>query len=418
MAVQALYLHIPFCASKCAYCDFDSRAVCGAEGSRAIASYMRALTERLDCFGECGALSSVRTVYIGGGTPTIAGRLLVDLIRSVLRWCAPVEITCEANPESFSGDLARELRGAGVTRVSLGVQSLNNQELAAIGRIHTARRALEALALAHDLGFDVSCDLMCGLPLQTEESWRATLRQILEASPHHVSVYPLTLEDGTPLAAEANLDETLVPSDDFQAWCMGFARDALRERGYAPYEVASYALHGKECQHNIAYWTGASYLGIGRSASSMFGAGEFQGCLSELFAHVDWSDASAEQVPDVRGRLEGGSYARVRITQLDDEGARAQGELLTAREAAAEDLMLGMRLTRGISRERVSRACDAITRGAVTGALARAEHDGLACWIDSAGADGLGSRFAPTERGWLMGNELFELMWGLAGEGA
>ena len=260
MAVTALYVHVPFCAQKCRYCDFDSRSFAAYDLDAALDSYFEQLYARLDSFGDAGALAQVCTVYTGGGTPSLAGERLVELARRISMWCKPFEFTCEANPESLTAELATALAEAGVTRISLGVQTLDNTELAAIGRIHDANRALAAIATVKDAGLDVSCDLMCGLPGQTAANWRSTLDGVLAAAPHHVSVYPLTLEEGTPLYRMACRDESLEPDEDFQASCMDAARERLGAAGYHPYEVASYALDGHECAHNIAYWTGRGYL--------------------------------------------------------------------------------------------------------------------------------------------------------------
>ena len=157
MAIEAFYLHIPFCQSKCAYCDFDSVAACSLDDARAAqACYLDRLTNRVDAFGTAGLLDGVRTVYIGGGTPSLLGMRLVELVRSVMQWCAPEEFTCEANPESFTSSLALQLARAGVTRISLGVQSLQEEELKAVGRIHSAAQALDAICYAKDAGLDVS----------------------------------------------------------------------------------------------------------------------------------------------------------------------------------------------------------------------------------------------------------------------
>ena len=170
MAIEALYLHIPFCRTRCAYCDFDTCALAPAAFKREAIRYLAALEGRIDEFGARGALASVRTVYIGGGTPTVLEERLLGLVRRVRAWCAPEEFTCEANPESFHEELAGSLAASGVTRISLGVQSLEDDELSAIGRIHTAAVALEAIELARRAGFSVSCDLMCGLPGQRAAS--------------------------------------------------------------------------------------------------------------------------------------------------------------------------------------------------------------------------------------------------------
>lgn len=390
--ISALYLHIPFCHAKCAYCDFDSRALCGAALEDAAARYLGALLARIDAFGAAGALAGVRTAYVGGGTPTVLGPRLAGLVRRVRSWCDPLELTCEANPESFDDAMAAALAEAGATRVSLGVQTLEPAELAAIGRIHSAGQALAAVARGRSAGLDVSCDLMCGLPGQTSESWRRTLAGIVGAAPDHVSVYPLTLEEGTPLARRAADVPALEPDADLQAWCMEEARRALGTAGYRPYEVASYALPGHACAHNIAYWTGESYLGLGRSAAGMLAAGEWDGLAALL-----------------GGEPPGAGVARVRYVQLDDAGTRFDVERLTGREAVAEDLMLGMRMTRGVGPELLGRARASAGEKNVDAAVDEALSRGLAAW----GADG---RLVPTERGWLLGNELYGLMWDIASD--
>lgn len=410
MAVTALYVHVPFCAQKCRYCDFDSRSVAPCDLSVALDAYFEQLYARLDALGDAGALEDIRTVYVGGGTPSLAGPRLVELARRISTWCKPVEFTCEANPESLTSQLAVALAGVGVTRIALGVQTLNNDELAAIGRIHDAGRALAAIATVKDAGLDVSCDLMCGLPGQTAASWQRTLDGVLEAAPHHVSVYPLTLEEGTPLYRMACRDESLEPDEDFQAACMTAARERLSAGGYHPYEVASYALDGHECAHNIAYWTGQGYLGLGRSAAGMLDAEDFDR-LSGLF-------------PGAPSR---GDAFRVRLVQRDDAATTFDTECLSAREAAAEDLMLACRMTRGVGPDLLVRSASVIAEDELASACDRALGLGLATWVpddvggnagDVTSSDVIAgrarARLAPTHLGWLDGNVLFELFWGLA----
>ena len=410
MAVTALYAHVPFCAQKCRYCDFDSRSFAPCELGAALDAYFEQLYARLDAFGRAGALDQIRTVYVGGGTPSLAGERLVELTRRIRAWCAPIEFTCEANPESLTAELVTALAKVGVTRVSLGVQTLDNTELAAIGRIHDADRALAAIATVKDAGLDVSCDLMCGLPGQTAASWKRTLEGVLAAAPHHVSVYPLTLEEGTPLYRMACLDESLEPDEDFQAACMDVARELLGAAGYHPYEVASYALDGHECAHNIAYWTGQGYLGLGRSAAGMLDAEDF--------------DRLAGLFPGVSSR---GDAHRVRLVQRDDAATAFEAEYLSQREAAAEDLMLACRMTRGVGPDLFVRSACVIPTGELAAACDRALEMGLATWVPD-GVEGFAgriaskdviagrarARLAPTHLGWLDGNVLFELFWGLA----
>ena len=394
MGVEALYIHVPFCASKCLYCDFDSRA-CLDGGAHA--RYCAGLLESLEGLKDASALDGCTTAYMGGGTPTVLGALLPELA-SRIRAAAPslVEFTCEANPESFDGGMAAALAASGVTRVSFGVQSFSDVELATIGRIHTASAARAAVKAALDAGLDVSVDLMCGIPLQTVETWERSVLQAIGLGVGHVSVYPLTLEEGTPLARAAERDASLVPDDDMQATCMERARSMLTAAGLAPYEVASYARPGKECRHNIAYWTGASYLGLGRSAASMLDAATYERLRRALGADALPSGAS-----------------RVRLVQLGDgfpPCASYDVEHLSAREAAAEDLMLSMRMTAGAAPALLRKAGRLLGDDRVRDAAGRSVALGLASWEK----DGACCRLAPTERGWLMGNELYELFWDLA----
>lgn len=408
MAIEALYLHIPFCQSKCAYCDFDSVAACSLDDARAAqACYLDRLTNRVDAFGTAGLLDGVRTVYIGGGTPSLLGMRLVELVRSVMQWCVPEEFTCEANPESFTSSLALQLARAGVTRISLGVQSLQEEELKAVGRIHSAAQALDAICYAKDAGLDVSCDLMCGLPLQTQDSWAKSVTGLIEAGPCHISIYPLTVEDGTPLALKVDSGRLVLPDEDEQADEMELARRFLVEAGFAPYEVASYALPGHACRHNIAYWTGIEYLGLGRSAASMLSRDTFR-MSSSLFSDLAPFDGAA----------------RIRVLQTDDAASTFEIEQLGIREAMAEDLMLACRMTRGIPQELLLRASAVFGKQIVADTCARAIELGLATWeapegenyvdASSGGVDPFPGALAPTQQGWLEGNELFGLFWNLA----
>ena len=339
-------------------------------------------------------LADISTVYVGGGTPTVLGGKLLDVVDAVSRWCLPCEFTCEANPESFTEEMARSLSDRGVTRISLGVQSFNDRELSGIGRIHSASVAAEAIARAKRFGFDVSADLMCGIPYQSASSWSESLDRLVGLGVDHVSVYPLAIEEGTPLERMASNDPELEPDEDFQADCMLAAREVLESRGYRRYEVASYAREGKRCRHNIAYWCGISYLGIGRSASGMLNGSQARR-LSVFFPGIEVPSADS----------------RVRMTQLDDAGARFDYEVLGPREAAAEDLMLACRMADGISSELLDSARRSIPASELEAACARATELGLVRKVPSVHP---AYRLEPTDRGWLDGNVLFELFWNLA----
>lgn len=409
MRFEALYLHIPFCKSKCAYCDFDSRAIPGCALEEAMGTYCESLLAQVDVHGKAGELADVETVYIGGGTPSLLGEHLVELVNCIRAHCNPVEFTCEANPESFTSDLARSLHAAGVTRVSLGVQSLQADELRVIGRIHSVEQALEAVALAKGAGFSTSCDLMCGLPGQTLDAWRDTLKRVLLADPDHVSVYPLQLEEGTPLERLESAGKIEVPDEDFQAQCMDIAAELLHAHSYERYEVASYAKPGHRCQHNIAYWTGVPYLGIGRSAASMCAAtGDVSLLLENTFDGTPDSESDGTSDGAAGRSSANSSTARIRFTQLDDAGEEFDHEFLTPREAMAEDLMLACRMTDGIGPELLARAIRVIPADELSASCDRAVEWNLAAWDNGA--------LKPTHLGWLDGNKLFGIFWDLAAD--
>lgn len=395
MSADALYLHIPFCTSKCPYCDFVSFAT--RRDDPLMEVYARALALQIDEAAEAGLLETPATAYIGGGTPSYAGEGIVGLASRTASSGSLSELTVEANPESLTFDLSLMLRESGVSRLSIGVQSLNDAELSALGRAHDARTALSALNRAVELGFDVSADLMCAIPLQTPSSWLDTLEGVLAAGVSHVSVYPLMIEEGTVFARAVAAGERAVPDDGDEALRMEEAEALLSSRGFARYEVASYAKKGHACLHNQAYWTGISYLGLGTGAASMFGREDFP-VLARVFPQLGKPPADA---------------ARIRLSCTTDRAYLAAhpalseqslaAEYLDTRESLAEDLMLGARMARGLSPELVSRARDVMG----------AELDGC---LSGLIADGyLTGSLAPTRRGWLLGNELYGRLWGLAG---
>ena len=390
--ISALYVHVPFCVRKCAYCDFASRSF--AERDDVFGRYVRTLRAQIERFGSQGLLSECDTAYVGGGTPSLLGpTLLGGLVSEIRRWCPKLtELTCEANPDSLSDEVIAAIGEAGATRLSIGVQSLQDDELTVLGRMHDARMARERVAAGVASGLDVSVDLMCAIPLQTPESWRGTLDQVVALGPGHVSVYPLAIEEGTPFWERYGADDPAWNDEDVQAERMEAAAAVLGETGYDRYEVASYARAGKACLHNQAYWTGVSYVGLGVAASSMFDVETYR-VVREIMTQLPATD------DDV---------ARIRMTNVDSIERMAEGlglgelgyelELLDAKQAVAEDLMLGMRLCEGVS-DHLAAKCppevwaDLTERGLVTRR---------------------GMRMAPTHRGWLLGNELYGTLWNLA----
>ena len=366
----ALYLHVPFCVRKCAYCDFASWAT--ARDDSLLAAYESALELQLRAFAAAGLVEGCQTAYVGGGTPTMLGRGLGSLVACV-RQAAPKvgEVTCEANPDSLTDQVLDALAAAGATRVSIGVQSMSDAELAQLGRIHTAAQAEQRVRAAVAAGLDVSCDLMCAIPLQTDASWLRSLERVVALGVGHVSVYPLAIEEGTPLAARVGDDEAPRNSGDVQAARMEAAEAELASRGFHRYEVASYARPGKECHHNQAYWTGVPYLGLGTGASGMLTRQGYERLRTVC-----------PQLPAVPAGV-----ARVRLTVTSGREQIARDprpealhfdlELMDARQAAAEDLMLGCRLATGVGPDLLAYA-GGIMGGDLEEAVRRVVARGLA----------------------------------------
>ena len=266
-----LYIHIPFCAQKCAYCDFYSLP--GAEGK--MDEYVRAVSAHLAEVAPRAAQHSVDTIYFGGGTPSYLGpkrlKALLSSVQKHYALSADAEITLEANPDS-AGDwrVLRALRRAGFNRISLGMQSAIEEELRAVGRIHTFEQVRAAVATARKAKLkNVSLDLIYGLPGQTMESFSSSLRAAVALEPEHISCYGLKLEEGTPLYAAR--DTFSAADDDLQADMYLFAVSFLQEAGFVQYEISNFARPGFESRHNLKYWTLSEYAGFGPGAHSDFG---------------------------------------------------------------------------------------------------------------------------------------------------
>ncbi|MCF2664438.1 radical SAM family heme chaperone HemW [Oscillibacter valericigenes] len=266
-----LYVHIPFCKQKCAYCDFYSLS--GNEGL--MDDYTDALCAHLTETAPFAAGHTVDTVYFGGGTPSYLGeKRLVQILKTILkkyRVDRHAEITLEANPDSAGDQKAlKALRKAGFNRVSLGMQSACDEELREIGRVHTMDQVRAAVEAARKAGFDnLSLDLIYGLPHQTQDRWAANLAAAVDLAPDHLSCYGLKVEEGTPLYTRR--DDAGLPGDDEQADMYLYTVDYLRRFGYFQYEISNFARTGRESRHNLKYWTLGEYAGFGPGAHSDFG---------------------------------------------------------------------------------------------------------------------------------------------------
>ena len=273
-----LYLHIPFCVKKCAYCDFLSFP----SGQEIQRQYAKRLMEDIDCMGKEYGDIPVDTIFIGGGTPSVPeSRLIVDLMEHVNRAFQisdGAEISMEANPGTVTREKLKEYRRAGINRISFGLQSANDRELKLLGRIHTWAEFLESFALARECGFtNLNIDLMSALPGQTCESWKDTLKRVTDLEPEHISAYSLIIEEGTLFGEKYGSEEgrKLLPDEDSEREMYHETKRFLRECGYERYEISNYAKPGRECRHNIGYWTGVPYLGLGLGASSYMNGSRF-----------------------------------------------------------------------------------------------------------------------------------------------
>lgn len=257
----SLYVHIPFCSAKCPYCAFYSQRPAAGDVSRFLESLGR---EIAILSGSWGKMPEVRTAFIGGGTPTLLEPThwarLVSLLESTFTFLPGAEITVEANPGSINPEHLNIWKQWRVTRVSLGVQSLNDDDLRLLRRPHNSSQSLEAMFSVKDAGFSLSADLLFGLPLQNLRTWSSNLEGVLSAGAEHLSIYQLTLEPGTPWGDSP--PEKLAEGYPLYRWAQYF----LEKRGFRQYEVASFAKPGRWCRHNVAYWQQKNVIGIGPSA--------------------------------------------------------------------------------------------------------------------------------------------------------
>lgn len=302
MAEFALYLHIPFCRKKCAYCDFASWA--GREA--VIEPYLRALHGEIRAQGERWAAGrTVTSVFFGGGTPSLLSgdqtRALLDELRAAFVFSPEAEITMEGNPGTLTEENLRACRAAGVNRLSLGVQSFSDALLRRVGRIHTARQAEEAVAMARRAGFDnLNLDLMYGLPGQSEDDFARSVARAVELGAEHLSLYSLILEEGTPLFRAVQAGECALPDEETVLSMQHGAEAYLARAGYRRYEISNYARSGRECRHNLLYWRRGEYLGLGCAAHSLMEETRFAntGSLDDYLAGGRAGDAepvSAEE---------------------------------------------------------------------------------------------------------------------------
>ena len=323
-----IYIHVPFCRSKCQYCDFYSLTT---KDDRLMDDYLDAICAHVK---EAGALApgyKVDTVYFGGGTPSFFGAdgmaTILTAIRRSFDVVEDAEITFEANPDSVSDKLLRRLRGEGFNRVSLGIQCDDDEILKKIGRPHNFSQAVAAVQRIRKAGFkNLSLDLIYGLPGQTLTAWQDTLSRVLTLMPEHISCYGLKVEEGTPLYEYK--DFCNLPDDDAQADMYLAAVEILQSRGFRQYEISNFSRKGLYSRHNMKYWTGGEYLGFGPSASSDFAGKRFT-AIRDLHGYISGIKNGGQVLEDVQE--------------------------IHHRERAGEYLMLRLRTASGIGREEYER---------------------------------------------------------------
>lgn len=272
----SIYVHLPFCKTKCAYCDFYSKEkLKEPEREAQMNLYQRALLSHFQSSSPRAQDHSVDTIYFGGGTPTYYGATRISQLLEGLGDCFSIdpeaEITVEGNPESVSIPTIKELQASGVNRFSLGMQSAHQRELSGVGRPHSPQESEEAVSVLKACGIsNFSLDLIYGLPHQTFDSWNATVEKAIALAPSHLSCYGLKVEEGTPLYTRVQQGE-LLPSEDMQADFYLWMVERLKQSGYEQYEISNFAKKDAYSRHNMGYWMGKPYMSFGASASSDFG---------------------------------------------------------------------------------------------------------------------------------------------------
>lgn len=324
-----LYIHIPFCVKKCAYCDFLS----GPASNQQIEEYVQALIEEIRYYKEFVKKYEVSTVFWGGGTPSLLTgeqmKALMEALGQTFFIRQNAEITMEANPGTVTVEKLLACQKAGINRISFGLQSVNNEELKMLGRIHTYEEFLESYEAARKAGFqNINVDLISAIPKQTVSSWEQTLQTIISLQPEHISAYSLIVEEGTTFAklyGEGCKLEHLLPTEEEERRMYERTEELLREAGYHRYEISNYAKEGYECQHNLGYWERKEYLGLGLGASSL---------IEETRFHN--TDEMEEYLRDASNPIL----------------LRREQEKLDRQEQMEEFVFLGLRKIRGIQEEK------------------------------------------------------------------
>lgn len=331
--ITGIYIHIPFCVCKCAYCDFLSAPAMDSVKE----SYIEALIEEIkltaETFAKYDKKYTVNTIFIGGGTPT---SINLELIKKVLDfvYCkfniAPqAEITIECNPGTLTKENAGLYRSAGINRISFGLQSADNKELKLLGRIHTLEQFSESFDIARDAGFrNINIDIMSALPGQTYEGFKETVEKVIEFNPEHISAYSLILEEGTRLYEHIR-EYPALPDEDTERKMYSYACERLDSAGYHQYEISNFAKNSFECRHNLSYWERKNYLGFGIGAASLF------------------EECRYTNISDINKYISLLSESRDKAAKL--KSVREESRKILKEEQMEEYMFLGLRKNNGIS---------------------------------------------------------------------
>ena len=395
----SLYVHVPFCLSKCPYCDFNTYQ--GIESQ--FDDFLTAVIQEITAWSVALGRPTVNTVFLGGGTPSYlpdgeVARILDAIARSYgVR--AGAEITAECNPNDLMPEKCGELRAAGVNRVSIGVPSMDNGLLAMLGRRHDADEAARALERCRRAGFDnVNLDLMYGLPQQSLEQWRDTVARVVELAPEHLSLYSLTLEEGTPLRRWVQQGRLPEPDPDLAADMYDHARAALAA-GYHHYEISNWTLPGLESEHNLAYWRNLQWVGVGPGAHSSLRVGE-AGSACRF-----WTVRSPREYARLareweKNAAQSGAWTAVSAYRIAAVPTVDGSEVSDEATTAAETMFLGLRLLDGMDIAAASARVGIDLSARYRREFAELTEDGLLVW------DG-DNRLRLAEEAYLVANQVF-----------
>ncbi|MDX2077449.1 MAG: radical SAM family heme chaperone HemW [bacterium] len=277
----SIYLHIPFCATKCTYCAFNTYVNLDA----LIPAFVSALIKEINLIAETNPYAVVESIYFGGGTPTLltAGQFdqLLTALQRGFTWSDTIEISTEANPNDLSLPYLKDLHRLGIHRMSIGMQSANQDELVLFDRRHDNHTVIQAMEMVREAGFNnINLDLIYGFPHQTLKTWDASLKQVVDLAPEHISLYALTLEEGTSLKARVDYGSLPMPDDDLTADMYELATEQLNRAGYEQYEISNWAKAGYACRHNLQYWHNTPYIGLGPGAHGFAGGVRYATILS------------------------------------------------------------------------------------------------------------------------------------------